>query len=278
MGLLFALISSAMWGTADFLGGTMSRRLPVVAVVLGSQCCAFVVMLVVATVSGSWGSPRDYVVAGVGAGLTGLIGLSLFYAALATGTMGIVSPIAALGVLVPLAFGLVLGQLPTAGQYIGIALALLGIILASGPEISGASGVRPVLLALGAALGFGLSETFIAQGSVTSVTMTMLTMRTVSVLVAIGAIVVTRSIGGVRAADLRMLAVIGLFDVLANVAFGLATQKSLLPLVAVLGNLYPVMTVLLAWRILHERLARMQYVGIAVALLGVVAISALGTT
>ena len=119
MGLLFALFSSVMWGTADFLGGVMSRRLPVVAVVLGSQCCAFVVMLVVATASGSWGTPRDYLVSGIAAGLTGLIGLSLFYAALATGTMGIVSPIAALGVLVPLAFGLVLGQLPTAGQYVG---------------------------------------------------------------------------------------------------------------------------------------------------------------
>ena len=276
MGLLFALFSSVMWGTADFLGGVMSRRLPVVAVVLGSQCCAFVVMLVVATASGSWGTPRDYLVSGIAAGLTGLIGLSLFYAALATGTMGIVSPIAALGVLVPLAFGLVLGQLPTAGQYVGIALALLGIILASGPEISGASGVRPVVLALFAALGFGLSELFIAQGSTTSVTMTMMTMRTVSVLVAIGAIALSRSLGGVRASDLRMLAIIGVFDVMANVAFGLATQRSLLPLVAVLGNLYPVVTVILAWRVLHERLATLQYVGVAIALLGVVAISALG--
>ncbi len=278
MGILLALVSSVMWGTADFLGGTMSRRLPVVAVVLGSQCCAFVVMLVIATATGGWSAPRDYVPWGAAAGLVGLIALSLFYAALATGTMGVVSPIAALGVLVPLGVGLFSGQLPSGGQYFGIALALIGIVLASGPELSGASGARPVILALGAALGFGLALAFIAEGSKTSVSMTMLTMRTVSVIITIAVIAFTRSTGGVRSRDLPMLFAVGAFDVLANVTFGLASQMTLLTIVAVIGSLYPVMTVLLAWRVHHERLAPVQYVGVSVALLGVVVISALGTT
>jgi drug/metabolite transporter (DMT)-like permease len=41
----------------------------------------------------------------------------------------------------------------------------------------------------------------------------------------------------------------------------------------VLGSLFPIVTVLLAYRLLHERLHRVQYVGIAVAILGVVSIS-----
>lgn len=276
MGVLLALMSSLMWGTSDFLGGTMSRRLPVAAVVLGSQCCAFVVMVVVATATGSWGAPTGYLVWGAAAGLTGLTALTLFYAALASGTMGIVSPIAALGVLIPLGLGLLMGQLPTGGQYLGIALALIGIVLASGPELSGAASPRPVLLALGSAVGFGLALAFIARGSETSVIMTMTTMRTVSLVIAVGALAVTRSLGGLRPRDVPMLTVVGGFDVLANVSYGLATQSALLPVVAVLGSLYPVATVLLARYVHHERLAPVQYAGIGVALTGVALISVFG--
>ena len=73
-----------------------------------------------------------------------------------------------------------------------------------------------------------------------------------------------------------MLAMVGGMDVFANVAYGAATQMALLPVVAMLGCIYPVVTVLLAWRLLHERLARVQYAGVAVALLGVALISVFG--
>ena len=153
MGEALALLSSVMWGTADFLGGTLSRRLPSMAVVLGSQVCAAVLMVLIATASGSWGTPPQYLGWGIAAGVSGLVALGLFYTALAEGTMGIVSPIAALGVLVPIGLGLVRGQIPAAGQFFGILLALIGIVLASGPELSGAASAKPVLLAIASAVG-----------------------------------------------------------------------------------------------------------------------------
>ena len=59
----------------------------------------------------------------------------------------------------------------------------------------------------------------------------------------------------------------------ANLAFGLASTRGLVSVVAVLGSLYPVVTVLLA-RILHgERLAPAQTLGVAGALGGVALIA-----
>ncbi len=66
---------------------------------------------------------------------------------------------------------------------------------------------------------------------------------------------------------------IGLCDVAANVMFALASRHGLLSLVSVLGSLYPVMTVVLAYVILHERLTRIQLAGVAAALVGVAALS-----
>ena len=55
--------------------------------------------------------------------------------------------------------------------------------------------------------------------------------------------------------------------------FALASRHGLLSLVSVLGSLYPVMTVALAYVLLHERLTRIQLAGVAAALAGVAAMS-----
>jgi drug/metabolite transporter (DMT)-like permease len=68
---------------------------------------------------------------------------------------------------------------------------------------------------------------------------------------------------------------VGAIDNLANVLFALASQTGMLALVAVLGSLYPVSTVLLARGFLHERLSRPQIAGVVTAFVGV-ALIALG--
>ena len=74
--------------------------------------------------------------------------------------------------------------------------------------------------------------------------------------------------------DLPVLALVGVCDVLANVAFALATTKGLVSLVSVAASLYPVMTVLLARAFLREHVHRTQEIGVAAALSGVVLIAA----
>ena len=76
-----------------------------------------------------------------------------------------------------------------------------------------------------------------------------------------------------RGRDWGTLAGIGVFDNGANALFALASSRGLLSLVAVLGSLYPVVTAVLARTVLHERVSRVQLVGITAAIIGVVLIA-----
>lgn len=277
MPALLALLSSLLWGTSDFLGGTATRRLPGSVVVGGSQLVALLALAPLSLLIGRSGT--SYVVPGIAAGLIGCVSLAAFYRALATGTMGVVAPIASLGVVVPVGIGLARGEAPAALQVAGIVAAIVGVVLASGPELSGEGGARPLVLSALSAVGFGTVFVLVAQGSkgggVGRVLLVLLVMRLSSVLLLTVVLLVTRTWRlPVVPGDLPLLATIGLGDVGANALYGIASRGGLLSVVAVLGSVYPVMTVLLARQVHAERLRPVQLVGVGTALAGVVLLAA----
>jgi drug/metabolite transporter (DMT)-like permease len=273
--VVLALVSSLMWGSADFLGGLRSRSLPAFAVVAGSQACGLVAIGLVAVVTGAGQGSGAWVGWAIASGVVGTSALVSFYAALGSGTMGVVSPIAALGTVVPVLIGVVSGERPTRLTLAGLLLALLGAVAASGPELRGRAGARPVVLAALAGLGFGLALVCIERGSRSDAVMTLTGMRATSVAVFLATAVVVHSLGGLGPRELPSLALIGIGDVGANLTFALASQRGFLSITSVLGSLYPVVTVLLARVVLHERLTRVQLLGVSAALAGV-ALVALG--
>jgi len=279
MASLLALLSSALWGSADYHGGKLSKRFPAIAVLATSQAIGFITGVFLVIVSQSWNAQAlgndGYLFAGALAGLCGYAGLISLYAALSTGRMGVVSPISSLGALIPLAYAIFIkgDQLSTIVS-IGVIAALLGGFLASGPEVSQGLPLKPVLLALSAAVFFGLALVFMAIGSQSSALMTMTTMRATTLLIGIAIFIRFRHIGGLGKSELPILIFIGVADFAANLLLGVATTKGLVSLAMVLGSLYPIATALLAYKFLHERLHKNQYVGIIFAVIGVALISA----
>ena len=269
MPAILALLSSLVWGISDFLGGTLSKRRKAISVIGGSQSFGLVFAVLLALVMGVWSLNSMVMVNGAIAGAAGLLGLVGFYTALATGSMGIVAPISSLSAIVPVTIGLVQGERPASIQYLGIAVALFGVMLASGPELSGDVDSRPVFLALFAALTFGFCVYFMAQGGRINPTMTIVSMRATQVALVIVIALAARSLGGLVIKDVPMLAVIGATDAGANILYACAASLGLLSVVSVLGSMYPVVTVLLAWWIHNERLKPIQYFGIAATLIGV---------
>jgi drug/metabolite transporter (DMT)-like permease len=277
MAAFLALFSSFLWGGADFFGGLLAKRYKSIAVTATSQFFGLVLGTLLVIVSGTYIAPNlswnSYLIPGMLAGTFGLIGLVAFYAGLATGKMGVVSPISSLSALIPITVAFINGEKPNSQQLIGMIIALMGAFFASGPELKGRITLQPILFALVALVGFGTALTFLTQGSKTNALLTMTTMRLTTVSICLIIAIRIKVFGGFDRKDYPVIILIGIADFLGNFLLGLATTKGLISLAIVLGSLFPIITSLLAFRFLHERLHRIQYLGIAQAITGVVLIS-----
>ncbi|HEU5416113.1 MAG TPA: EamA family transporter [Streptosporangiaceae bacterium] len=177
MSALLALAASVLWGTSDFGGGLLSRRLNAAAAVFLSQGFALAGLLVLLPLAHVAGG--RYLLAGAGAGLVGSLSLAAFYRALAIAPMSLVAPISAGGAAIPVLAGLVRGEQLSVVQGAGIGIALLGIVLASGPELRSGVAIRRQALgyAVGAGAGFGAAYTLLALAAGGGVYGTLLTQR-----------------------------------------------------------------------------------------------------
>jgi drug/metabolite transporter (DMT)-like permease len=278
MASLLALLSSAMWGTADYFAGRLSKKHHPFAVLGFSQVIGLFVGILIVVVSGSWQGKvlgiDGFLIPGALAGIFGYIGLACLYEGLSTGRMGVVSPISSLSTVIPLAYALITGDVLSTITLVGVVIALIGVFCASGPELSQGLPVKPLLLALGAAAGFGLALTFLAIGSQSSALLTMVSMRAATFFVTISLALKFRTTGNFNKKDLPVLIFIGAADFLANLLLGIACTKGLVSVAMVFGSLYPIATAVLAFKFLNERLHTVQYIGIALAVTGVSIISA----
>jgi drug/metabolite transporter (DMT)-like permease len=276
LALAISLASAASWGVSDFLGGLQSRRIAVLAVLAISQPFGLLLALLAVPVVGADPISAGDLAFAFLAGAASLAGLGAFYAAMAMGTISVVAPIAALGVVVPVAVGLTRGEQPAAVQLAGLAVAIAGVVVLSHEENPRHQPVarRAILLAIGAALGFGLFFTGLDVASTDQPGWAIVSARVGGVgAMGVAVAAVRPSLAGARAA-LPVLLAIGFFDVLANTLFAVASTKGLLPIVAVGGSMYPAFTVALAHLVLGERLVLAQRFGVGAALAGVALIAA----
>jgi drug/metabolite transporter (DMT)-like permease len=199
--------------------------------------------------------------------------------------MSLVAPLSATSAAVPVLWSLTRGGSVDAIQASGIVLAFVGVVLASGPELRGGNLMSrsTLLYTLVSAIGFGIYYIFFALGSATSVYGTLYSQRIAGVIilapVALRGIMVRKSLVNGLQWSPRITALYvynGLGDVAANGLYGLATQHAgrNLPVVMALSGLYPVVSTMLAWGILKERLRAVQNLGILAALAGVLLLNA----
>jgi drug/metabolite transporter (DMT)-like permease len=277
LGPLLALTASLSWGLGDFLAGLRARRLPVVTVLVVSQAAGLASIALVVAIRGVGAPELNYLLFGALAGVAGAIGLAALYRGLAVGQMSIVAPISATAAVVPVVTDLAAGDRPSPAQAAGIGLAVAGVVLVSRSR-SGRDGNRHagegVALALVAALAFGLLLVALGEASAGDPYWGTLAMRGTSFSLLVLAALLLRPRFALGRRDLAVLLLIGVLDMTGNVLFAVATTESLLSVAAVLGQLYPVVTVLLARLILGERISRVQGVGVVSAFAGVALITA----
>lgn len=278
MGVLFGLLAAATYGAADFIGGNVSRRFDAFSVVLVSQLIGAVPLVVVVPFLAE-GSPTAQALGwGAAAGIGGGTGVLFLYRGLAVGRMSVVAPITGVvAAIVPVVVGLVIGERPSPISLLGVALALLAVILVSSapppdderdvdldedisvPRRSG------VLYAFGAGLSFALFFVFLNAAGEDSAIWPLLGTRGASLLLVTVAVIALRKPLKPPPGTIVAIGWAGVLDVAANVFYLISARFGLLSLVAVLTSMYPAVTVLLARIFLNERMIRMQLVGLALA-------------
>ncbi|MFI6047148.1 EamA family transporter [Nocardia sp. NPDC051321] len=280
-----ALVAALGYGVSDFYGGVAARKVTALRVVIYSYPLS--VLLVLLLLPFVDGTPDAASIGwGLAAGLAGGVAVWWFYAALASGPMAVVSPLTAVLVAgVPVLVGLVIGERPGLLAFIGIAFALVAVLLVSREspdavteEITGGRELRftkkVALLTIGSGLAFGFMFVFLHQTASSSGLWPLLAQRGAATAVVWVTALSARQFKRLRGEPLRLACYIGALDVVANIALLHAFHGSLLSLVSVIGSLYPAATVLLAMVLLGERVGRQQQVGMVLALVAVGLIAA----
>lgn len=302
-GWSMALAAALTWGLSGFLGGHSSRRVRLIDLLVVTQCAGLAVVVLVVVLRWTAGHPPDLPLWGQAAswaaiaGAAELVGFVALYRAMSAGPMGVAAPVAGLGVVVPVLFGLLTGADPTSRQLCGLGLAVAGLALLTADR--GAATARTVLSATAAGVGFGVALVAMAQAAqVDELAAGTLVKTTTVPLVLVGWWVVrTRrptpaavaavsgvtttvhpSSGGkgdwiVALPWLVTAVVAGGLDAVGNLFFAAASTRTSLAAAAIIGSSDPVVTAMLARWWIGERLSGRARCGTAAAVIGAAVVS-----
>jgi drug/metabolite transporter (DMT)-like permease len=270
-----AVLSSLAYGAADFMGGLATKRgSTVFAAVVWSQATGLLLVLLALPFFPRASPTAADIGWGAATGLAGGVGLAFLYRGLAVGVMSVVAPVTAVcAVIIPVAFGVALGERPTRIAVAGVALALVAIVLISqsGPE-EGKDARTGVPIAIASGIAIGIFLVCLERTGPAAGLWPLVPARIVSVsFIAIAGVVAREKLLPQRE-SWPIIVGGGALDMVANIFYLLAVRQGPLSIVATLTSLYPAGTILLARVVLRERLRLVQQAGVACAVLAIVLI------
>jgi drug/metabolite transporter (DMT)-like permease len=273
-GIAAGVLSALSFGAGDFAGAVAARRAGALVVVAGAHAVGLVALLVGVLIVRPPLPGGGAMLLGVGAGVAGVVGLAALYRGMSLGSMGIVTSLSGAGSLaIPLVAGALLGATITPLGLLGVACAAGAAAAASGASADDV-GRRALALAALAAVGFGawyvLVDAAAREGDpLWALVFSRATSAGLATAVAFGRMDRSRF-------PLRIVVAAGLLDVGGNGLYVVARDLIPIGLAAALTGLYPVVTMILARLVLRERLPRLGQLGVALAMLGIILISAGG--
>jgi len=288
MTALFAIVASIFIGASDVAGGVASRTRDSASMTALMHLIALPLLIVAAV---SRGAPDVHVsdlgASAVSGALTGMAYI-WFFAALAKGSVAIVVPItASTAVITPVVVAVIGGERPSALAWIGVLGCLVAVPLCGMGEQNSEleaevrtqwSPLRQSVVAATTGVGFGSFYAVMGHTSSTSGTW-----PTVVVVTVAGLVTAAVSLGRERSAPTSSPPFGGRPDGATAIAGGglafgdilntLALQRGPLTTTAVLGNLYPLVAVVIARVVLSERFTTAQASGLALGVAGAGCIS-----
>jgi drug/metabolite transporter (DMT)-like permease len=281
--VIVGLSSALVFGAADFLGGLSSKRIGAllatpIAAVTGLVALGLVYLTLgrlLPILGGEWST--EAVLLGALSGVAGAAAIGLLYACLAIGPMSILSPLTAVvSAIVPLTVGLARGERLGPIGYVALGIALVAVVLVGFVPEKGA--VRPslkgVLMAIGSGIAIGAFLIIIDATPDESGVVPLIVNRATNAAVmfaVLGVVTVVAMRRGVERRPIvrrgiQLAIACGVVDVAANVGLLVGVRIGELSIMSVLTAMYPAGTIILAAVVLKERIAVVQYVGLALAI------------
>lgn len=277
MGVIYGLLAALGWGTGDFLLSRISRQIGLRQALLWAQMLGIGAIGLVLLLSRD-ALPTDgrlWLLAVV-VNIFNVAGTVLLYRALTIGTLAIVSPIAASFAVVTAGLAVAGGERPEPLAFGGALLVVAGVIVVSRAGAEGrTASLKGIGAAMGAALCYGIFFWMLAPVSAgMGIAWPVLVGRLLAVLTALVMLGLARERPCLPPRSTwGALTTAVIFDTGAFLSYNLGIATAYVSVVAALASIFSAVTVILAWLILRERLASLQWAGVAAVIVGVLLVS-----
>jgi len=284
-GVLLGVATAVSWGSADFLARFATRTVGSVRALLGMQFWGAIFVTILLFFAHDWGHLFDGSgwqpwAWGILAGAINTFAMLALYRAFEIGKLSLVGPVSASYPALTVVLSFFSGERLTLLRAFGIVAALLGVLLVAAGEKSPANsnssekskGIAGLGWAIAASLSFGLLFWLLGlrmiprTGALATVWMIRITGTVLTFVVVIAQKIPLRIKNKQTSAQLYGM---GCLDTGAFALSNLGMRIEQVAVVSVLGSLYGAVTVALAATFLKERIAPLQWTGIASIFLGV---------
>ncbi len=269
------LLAALAWGLHDFCVRFVTGKTAALSAFLVVLATGLLALLPLALSYGDWPAMtgRAYGWA-VLSGLGYVLGGAGLYNAFAIGPVRLVAPICGAFPVLSVAWAVLRGQPVSLWQWLAVVAVVAGVGLValwSADHDTAPAGRGPAIAwALAAALGFALTFSLgqMATGAGSALPVLLLA-RGTAVLGLAAVLLALRHGWRVHPGHWPLLAGMGLLDVLALGAVLAAGGQANPEFAIVTSSVFGIVTIVLAWRLLGERLAWGQWLGVGVVFAGV---------
>lgn len=270
--VLLSLLSAVLYGVGDFWGALASRRSHILqvlpAILISGTLSVFVLIPWLGATFTS-----DAIKFGVASGFFGAAGFFIFYKALAIGPMGIASAIiAVVSTTIMYVVDVLKGTHVSTLGIAGALLAMASIVLVSRSTEDATHPVTSKMVRASLFAGVVVAVFFMLLAYApkdVGVATFACTRVTQTIIILSAAFLWRNKITRGAKPNLKMSIGAGVADAFAAVAFIFANHTGALATIAVISNLYPAITLVVAHFVIHERVERHQYIGMGGAIASV---------
>jgi drug/metabolite transporter (DMT)-like permease len=299
-GILLGIATAVSWGSADFLARFATRSVGSVRALFGMQFWGAVFVTVLLFFARDWGHLFDGSgwqpwAWGILAGSINTFAMLALYRAFEIGKLSLVGPVSASYPALTVILSLLSGERLSAYRALGIVAAVLGVIFVAAGEKSSAlvalsdesgdansnaqksGGVPGLGWAVAAAFSFAILFWLLGLRMIprTGALATVWLIRVSGALITFTVLLAKKIPLPVKNKRTRaQLYTMGYLDTAAFALSNLGMRIEQVAVISVLGSLYGAVTVALAAIFLKERIAPLQWTGIAAIFLGVALMNA----